>query len=60
MLVRTAVFKSANQLVGFLLQTAADRIDATYQPRPGQQRKGRVCLEVNSIFGSFRLQRDYY
>ena len=59
-LVRTAVFKSANQLVGFLLQTAADRIDATYQPRPGQQRKGRVGLQVNSIFGSFRLQRDYY
>ena len=59
-LVRTAVFKSANQLVGFLLQTAADRIDATYQPRSGQQRKGRVGLQVNSIFGSFRLQRDYY
>ena len=34
-LVRTAVFKSANALVGFLLQQAADRLDATYQPRPG-------------------------
>lgn len=31
-LVRTAVFKSANALVGFLLQEAARRIDADYHP----------------------------
>jgi hypothetical protein len=29
-LVRTAVFKSANQVVACLLQQAADRIDAAY------------------------------
>jgi len=59
-LVRTALFKPANALVGFLLQQAADRIDAAYQPKPGQQRKGREPLQVDGIFGSFELQRDYY
>jgi hypothetical protein len=60
LLVRTAVFKSANQLVGYLWQQAADRIDALYQPKPGQQRKGRVELRVDCIFGSFKLERDDY
>lgn len=60
LLVRAAIFKPANVLVGVLLQTAADRIDAAYQPKPGQQRKGRARLTVNGIFGSFDLQRDYY
>jgi hypothetical protein len=59
-LVRTAVFKSANVLVGFLLQGAADRIDAAYRPRPGQHYKGRVRLQVAGMFGSFALERDYY
>ena len=59
-LVRTAIFKPANALVGYLLQAAADRADAAYQPKPGEQRKGRESLEVQGIFGSFKLQRDYY
>ena len=59
-LVRTAVFKSANALVGWLLQQAADRVDAAYQPKPGQRRKGRETVEVQGIFGRFPLQRDYY
>jgi hypothetical protein len=59
-LVRTAIFKPANQLVAFLLQAAADQIDAAYQPKPGQHRKGREALQVEGIFGSFPLQRDYY
>ena len=59
-LLRTAIFKPANALIGFLLQTAADRIDAGYQPKKGQQRKGRQTIEVNGIFGSFTLERDYY
>ena len=59
-LVRTAVFKSANALVGFLLQEAANRIDAEYQPKAGQQYKGRVPLQVAGMFGSFPLERDYY
>ncbi len=60
MLVRTAVFKSANELVGWLLQQAAQRIDASYQPKPGQVRKGQETLLVQGIFGSFDLTRDYY
>jgi hypothetical protein len=59
-LVRTAVFKSANAMVGWLLQQAADRIDAAYQPKAGQQYKGRVSLQVEGMFGSFPLERDYY
>lgn len=59
-LVRTALFKSASQIVGYLLQWAADQIDAAYQPKPGQQRKGRQSVSVDCLFGSFTLQRDYY
>lgn len=59
-LVRTAVFKSANQLVGWLLQQAADRADALYQPKPGEVPKGRESLQVQGAFGHFPLQRDYY
>ena len=59
-LVRTAVFQSANQVVAYLLQQAADRIDAAYQPKPGWQRKGRAQLTVDGIFGFFTLERDYY
>jgi hypothetical protein len=59
-LVRAAIFKPAAVLVGQLLQEAAGRIDATYQPKPGQQRKGPEPLKVQCIFGSFTLWRDYY
>ena len=59
-LVRTAVFKSANALVGFLLQRAADTIDAAHQPKPGQQYKARVMTQVKGMFGAFPLERDYY
>jgi len=59
-LVRTAIFKPANALVGYLLQGAADRIDAVYQPKPGQVRKERVRIRVQCLFGSFDLWRDYY
>jgi hypothetical protein len=59
-LVRTAVFKSANELVGWLLQQAVDRFDKGYQPKVGEIRKGRDTLGVQGIFGSFPLSRDYY
>ena len=59
-LVRTAIFKPANALVGWLLQGAADRIDGAYQPKPGQPRKGRESLQVDGLFGCFELKRDYY
>lgn len=60
MLVRTAVFKPANELVGWLVQQAADRIDAAYQPKPGEVFKGRQTLQTQGIFGTFALTRAYY
>jgi hypothetical protein len=60
LLVRTAIFKSASALVGALLQQAAERSDAAYQPKPGEQRKGRETLQVQCLFGTFLLARDYY
>ena len=59
-LVRTAIFKPANELIACLLQAAADRVDAAYQPKPGQEGKGRFSITVNGIFGSFSLTRAYY
>jgi Uncharacterised protein family (UPF0236) len=59
-LLRTAVFKSTNQLMGYLFQKLADRIDAAYQPKAGYGRKGRVEITLDCIFGSFQLKRDYY
>jgi len=59
-LVRTAIFKPANVLVGYLLQAAVDQIDATYQPQPGQVFKERVRVQIQGLFGHFELQRDYY
>jgi hypothetical protein len=58
-LVRTAIFKPAADLVAFLLQDAIDRIDAAYQARPGEHSKGRQGIEVQCLFGSFALVRDY-
>jgi hypothetical protein len=60
LLVRTVLFKSGRALVGLLLQQAADRSDAAYQPQAGQRRKGREALQVQCLFGTFRLERDYY
>jgi hypothetical protein len=59
-LIRTAIFRPATQLVGFLLQEAADQIDAAYQPKPGEHRKARVGLQAQCLFGSFVICRDYY
>jgi hypothetical protein len=59
-LVRTAIFKPATALLGFLLPAAADRIDAADQPKPGEGPKGRERLEVQGLFGSFERCRDYY
>ena len=59
-LVRTAIFKPAKALVEYLLQGAADRIDAAYVPPPGQARKGRETTHVPGIFGTLTLTRDYY
>ena len=59
-LLRAAIFRPANQLMGQLLQAAAERVDGAYQPKPGQVRKARETIRVQGIFGSFELSRDYY
>jgi len=59
-LPRTAVFKSTNELMRHLFQKLADRIDAACQPKAGCQRKGRVEVTLECLFGSFKLERDYY
>ena len=59
-LVRAAIFKPANELEGLLLQQAADRINAAYLPKPGEQAKGREALVVQGMFGAFSLTRRYY
>lgn len=59
-LLRAAVFKPAAEVVRHLFQERADSIDAAYQPRPGWHRKGRQALQVQCLFGSFELERDYY
>ncbi len=59
-LVRTAIFKPANQLLALLLQQAVDRAESAYVLRPGERRKGREPLTVQGMFGSFQLMRRYY
>ena len=59
-LIRTAIFKPAAALVGLLLQQAAESIDAAYQPRRGEYRKGREPLRVQCLFGSFTITRNYF
>ena len=59
-LIRAALFKPAAALVGVLLQEAADRIDASYQPKPGEVPKGRVPLQVQCLFGRIELHRAYF
>jgi hypothetical protein len=47
-LLRAAIFKPVNELVGVLLQQDADRIDAAYIPKPGEQAKGREALSAGN------------
>jgi hypothetical protein len=59
-LVRAALFKPATSIVGNLLQGAADKIDRQYQAKPGEEHKGREMIQVQCLFGTFPLERDYY
>jgi len=44
LLERTAVFKSANALVGQLLQQTVERIDNAYQPKAGASRTRKATV----------------
>ena len=59
-LIRTAIFKPATAVVSCLLQAAVDQIDKAYQAEPGQLRKARSRVQIQCLFGSFELRRDYY
>lgn len=59
-LVRAAIFKPTNELVGTLLQQAVGRIEETYMAKPGEHLKGREPLVVQGMFGRFLLLRRYY
>lgn len=59
-LLRAAIFKPVAEMVGQLLQEAADKIDAAYQPKPGEVRKGRQTLQIQGMFGCSTLRRTYY
>jgi hypothetical protein len=53
-LVRTAIFKPANALVGFLLQGAVDRIDGAYQPKPGHAVIHRTLILQPVVCGPWK------
>ena len=59
-LIRAALFRKGADIVGYLLQTVADQIDAAYQSKAKETRKGRESITVQCLFGAFTLHRDYY
>jgi hypothetical protein len=59
-LLRAALFSAALPIAARYYQQAADRADAAYQPKPGQQRKDRVRRRVQGVFGCLEIERDYY
>ncbi len=61
MLVRTAAFNLANQLVGVgYFQQAVDRSDAAYQAKPGEvtEERLRESIQAQGVFGCFPLARS--
>ncbi len=58
--LRAAVFRQTNELLGWVLQQAVDGLDMAYQARPGEVFKGRMRRQVDGLFGSVSLCRDYY
>lgn len=57
---RQLVVQSAGQIFGPLLQQRVDQIDASYQSRPQMRRHGRRPLQVATLWGPIRIERDYY
>ena len=58
--LRAAVFRQTNELLGWVLQQAVDGLDMAYQARPGEVFKGRIKRQVDGLFGSVSICRDYY
>ncbi len=57
---RSLLMQSARQIFGPLLQQRVDQIDADYQARPHLRRHGRRPLQVDTLWGTVRIVRDYY
>ena len=58
-LIRTALVPKGADIVGYLLQTAADQIDAAYQPQAGENvqraRSHRVSMPLRHLHPATRL-----
>lgn len=57
---RDAILLAGQRLFGPLLQKRIDQADSGFEPGPGQRLIGRRFLEVATLFGEVRVQRDYY
>lgn len=43
-----------------MLEQRIDQIDSGFQPKPDQCWIGRRFIQVSSLFGDVRVERDYY
>jgi hypothetical protein len=57
---RDAILAVGQQLFGPMLQKRIDQIDSEFQSKPDQRLIGRRSLEVSTLFGEVRVERDYY
>lgn len=51
---------AGRNVFGPLLQERIDQIDGQFQPKGNQHWIGRRPLEISTLFGEVRVQRDYY
>ena len=59
-LVRAALYQTGARVVAVMFQAVADRVDAAYRPRAGEHLKQRESIQIQCLFGSFVLERNYY
>lgn len=57
---RDALLAVGAQLFGPMLQKRIDQIDSEFQARPDQDFIGRRAIDVCTLFGEVRVQRDYF
>lgn len=57
---REALLAVGRQLFGPRLQQRIDQIDSAFQPQPDQRLIGRRAIELSTLFGPVRVERDYY
>lgn len=57
---RDAVLAVGKQLFGPMLQKRIDQIDSQFQPKPDQRLVGRRPVDLSTLFGPVRVERNYY